>query len=106
MYAIRSYYGQIQPEYQVPRSKPSSKADTLHVMKERKQPLYVEDIRGSESGTPDDGDLNTGFLLKHNTNPISSGRTNSYSVNEEQWTQALEEEHSKERPARHTKDVV
>lgn len=95
---------QIQPEYQSQRSTSSPKADTLHVMKERKQPLYVEDIRVSESGSPEEGDLNTGFLLKHNTNPISSGRTNSYSVNEDQWSQALEEEHSKESVGRHTKD--
>jgi len=97
---------QIQPEYQAQRSKSksSSKADALHVMKEKKQPLYVEDIRVSEYGAQDDEVLNTGFLLKHNTNPISSGRTIGYSVNEDQWSQALEEEQSKEQSTRHTKD--
>ena len=74
---------------------PPQRSESLHVMKEGKQKLYVEDIKNAAGDFDDEAELNTDFLLRHNKQPLSSGGTGRYTVDENQWDYALEQEQSK-----------
>ena len=85
------------PDSALPASKTTtSSSKELHVLKDKKQDLYVEDIKNIPDNFADDGELNTDFLLRNNKQPLSSGGHHKYTVDENQWNSALEEEKSKE----------
>lgn len=79
---------------------------SLHVLKNKKPNLYVEDLNQGINDYRNSGDLNTDFLTRNNNNPLVSNKT--YTVNEDNWNAALEKEHSAQKPAviaKHSHDI-
>lgn len=79
----------------------TQKDASLHVLKNKKQDLYVENLNKGQNDFNNPDDLNTDFLTRNNNNPLTSNKT--YAVNEDSWNDALEKEHTDAKPAPRSK---
>ncbi|MEX1376359.1 MAG: DNA translocase FtsK [Eubacteriales bacterium] len=95
--AAESGRRKVHDEYPAPEravASPPHKSESLHVMKDSKHKLYVENIKNASDNFDEDSELNTDFLLRHNKQPLSSANGGRYAVDEDQWEYALEKEQS------------
>jgi S-DNA-T family DNA segregation ATPase FtsK/SpoIIIE len=83
----------MEPVYTQPQSKSQPQTEqSLHVLKNKKQSLYIEDIGQAQNEHTGKTELNTDFLTRNNNQPLASNKT--YAIDEDSWNQALEKEHS------------
>ena len=76
-----------------------NKKGSLRILKDKKQNLYVEDLKNSPEAYEEDKELNTDFLIRNNKHTLSSASQEKYTVDENQWNYALEQEHIQKNPS-------
>jgi len=90
--AAKSSRRKVQAVEKPSENKVKSSKNPLHVLKKKKQDLYVEDLKNTANNSDEERELNTDFLFKNNKQPLTSSKRVKYKIDENQWNYALEQE--------------
>lgn len=76
----------------------------IHKVKEKKQDLYIENIKDNTTSNNEQRELNTDFLYK-NDKKLESANAPLYTISENKWEEALDKQYQ-EKPAAHSEPTI